>query len=110
MTLGTEDAIHPAVLVCRQAHVVDVCCRDGILGHGDGIVPEAEVIDSVRALGHSEERFSVGALHTDDKQVLAVPLDGAAVERGIHADALKQQGIRALVQVVAPEDGRMLSR
>ena len=110
MPLSTKDAIDPAVLVSCQAHVVDVGGRDDVLGHGDGIVPEAEVVDAVRALSHSKERLAVGSLHTDNKQVLAAPLDGAAVERRIHADALQQQGIGALIQVVAPKDGRVRSR
>ena len=75
VTLGTEHAIDPAVLVLRDTHVIDICGRNHIVGHRDRLVPETEVVDTVGRLGHSEETLAVGTLHTNDKHILAVPLD-----------------------------------
>ena len=105
-----ENAVDPAVLVGGKAHVIDIGGGFSPLGHGDGTGPEAEVVHAVRALGHGKEGFSVIALHADHHHVLALPLDGAAVERGMHAQALHQVGIRRLVQVVTPFQGSMLRR
>ena len=55
MTLHAEEAVDPAILVAGEAHVVDVHAGDVILGHGDGMVPEAEAVNPVGAFGHGEE-------------------------------------------------------
>ena len=55
VTLSTEDAIDPAVLMGGETHVVDVRSGNGVLGHGDRLGPETEVINAVRTLCHCEE-------------------------------------------------------
>ena len=107
VAFGTEYSVNPAVLVPGEAHVVDVGGRDYVVRHGHGIVPKAEVVNPVGALGHCEERLAVGTLHADHQQVLAVHLYRAGVEGGVHADALHQVGVGLLVEVVAPEQGRV---
>ena len=94
----------------RDAHVVDIGGRDDVVGHGDRLVPEAEVVDAVGTLRHGEERLSVGAFHAHDDDVLVVPLDGATVERRVHHDALHQKGIVFLVEVIAPGERRVFRR
>ena len=108
VTLGTEHAVDPAVLMLRDAHVVDVGGRNDILGHGDGLVPEAEIVDTVRRLGHGEERFAVGTFDTHYEAVLSVPLDGSAVERSIHHDALHEVGVVFFAEVIFPLQWCML--
>ena len=55
MTLHAEKTIDPSVLMRGEAHVVDI--RAGIfgVGHCDGTLAEFESVDSVVALGYSEE-------------------------------------------------------
>ena len=77
MTLRAEDAVNPAILMGRESHVVDVGCGNHIVGHRDGFVPKAEVVDTVGALCHGKERFAVGSLHAHHEQVFALPLDGS---------------------------------
>ena len=104
MTLGTEDSVYPAVFVGGEAHIVDIGGRYHIFRHRDGIIPETEVIHTVRTFRHGKERFAVSAFHTQQQQVFAIPLDGAGVERGIHADAFHQVGVGTFIQIIAPED------
>ena len=110
MALGTEDAVDPSVLMGSDAHIIDIRCRNDVLGHRDGLRPEAEVVDAVGTLGRGEERLAVGTLHTDNEHILVMPLDGAAVERGVHHDALHQVGVVLLTEVIAPFQGRMVGR
>ena len=100
--LGAEHAIDPPILMLRDAHIVDVGGRHLIVGHGDGLVPEAEIVDAVGTLCHGKERLAVGTLHPHDNHIFALPLDGATVERGIHHDALHEIGVVALAQIVSP--------
>ena len=72
-----------------------------------GVLPEAEVVDAVRAFGDGEEGFAVRALDARHDQKLALVQDGAGVEGGVDAHALHQEGIGLLVEVVAPGDGRV---
>ena len=106
--LCAEHAVDPSVFVGGETHVIDIGGGDHILGHGDGLRPEMEVVYAVGAFGNSEEALAVGTLHTHDKQVFAMPLDGSAVERGVHHDALHQVGIILLIEVVAPLQRRVL--
>ena len=108
VTLGTEHTVDPAVLMLRDAHVVDVGGRNDILGHGDGLVPETEIVDTVRRLSHGEERLAVGTFDTHYEAVLSVPLDGSAVERSIHHDALHEVGVVFFAEVIFPLQWCML--
>ena len=102
VTLCTEDTVDISVLMCREAHVVDICSGNHIFGHCDWLWPEAEVVDAVRTLSHCEEALAVGTLHTHNKHILAVPLDGTGVECGVHHDTLHQVGIVLLAEVISP--------
>src|SRR5581483_10248529 len=108
--LRTKDAVDPSVLVPGEPHVIDVDIRLGGLRQADRVVPETPVIDTVRAFGHREERFSVHALDTSDHQVAALVLDGAGVEYGVDSEALEQLRVRRLFQIIAPENRRVRCR
>ena len=110
MTLGTEHTVDPTILVLCDTHIVDVRGRNHVIGHGDGLLPETEVVDAVRRLGYCEETLSVGTLHTDDEQILTVPFDGTGVQGGITHDALHQVGVVLLVEVIFPLQGDMGGR
>ena len=77
VTLGTEDTIHPSVLMSGESHVIDICCRNSVFGHSDRLVPESEVVHAVGAFSHGEEALAVSTFHTYHKHVFPVPLDGA---------------------------------
>ena len=102
MTLYAEEAVDPAVFMVGKAHVIDVGGRIFCVRHGDGVRPEAEVVDAVGAFGHCEEWFAVVAFDTDHEDVFAVPLYGAWVESGVAADALHEVGVGGGVEVVFP--------
>ncbi len=102
VTLGTEHAINPAILVPSDTHIIDIGGRYHIVGHRDGLVPEAEVVDTIGRLGHSEERLTVGSLHAHYQAVFPLPLDSTRIQRGIHHDALHQVGIILLAEVITP--------
>ena len=110
MTLGTEYTVNPAVFMLCDAHVVDVRGRNHVFGHRDWFIPEAEVIDTVRAFGHGKERLTVGALHTAYQQVTAIQFDGSCIQYGVYHDALHQEGVVLFREVVLPLQWRMLSR
>ena len=92
-----------------QSHVVDVGCWNHIIRHRNRFIPEAEVIDSVGTHRHGKETLAVSTFNAHDKQVFALPLDGAGIQRCIHHDALHQIRIVFLVEVIAPFQRRMLS-
>ena len=47
VALSTEDTINPAVFMGGETHVVDIRSRNDIVGHGDGLIPETEVVDAI---------------------------------------------------------------
>ena len=102
MTLSTEYAVNPAILMLRDAHIIDVRGGNHVVGHGDRLLPETEIVDTVGRLGHSKEGLAVGTLDTNHKAVFALPLDGTAVQRGIHHDTLHEIGIVLLTEIVLP--------
>ena len=75
MAFGTEYAVNPTVFVGGEAHVVDVGGRNYIVGHGDGIVPKAEIVYAIGAFGHGKERLAVVTLDAHHQQVLTIPLN-----------------------------------
>ena len=77
--LGTEHAVDVAVFMACEPHVVDISRRHHIVGHGNGFVPEAEVIYTIGAFGHGEKALAVGSFHPHHQQVFAIPLDGSTV-------------------------------
>ena len=92
-----------------EAHVVDVGCRNDVFGHGDRLIPEAEVVDAVRTFGHGKEALAVGSLYSHHEEILAVHLDGARVECGIHHDALHEIRVILFREIVAPLQRCVLS-
>ena len=110
LPLHAEDAVDPAVLVRGQAHVIHVGRGLPPLRHRDGTVPEAEVVHPVRALRHGEVALPVGAFHAAHQDILPVPLDGAAVEHRMDAEAFHQVRICLLIQVIPPEQRGVLRR
>ena len=110
VALNAEDAVDPAVLVLRQAHVVDIRCGHVALWQGDRLGPEAPAVDAIGRFGHGEETLTIGTLDATDHQITAIQLDGACVQHGIDHNALHQVGVVLGREVVAPLQGRMLSR
>ena len=111
MTLHTEDSVYPSVLMTREAHVIDVRCGCVIaVGHGDGFRPETPVVDPVGRLRYREEGFAVGSFHPCDDGVFAFKKDGSCIEHRVHHDALHQEGIVLLIEVIAPLQRRVLRR
>ena len=111
MTLHTEDSVYPSVLMTREAHVIDVRCGCVIaVGHGDGFRPETPVVDAVGRLRYREEGLTVGSFHPCDDGVFAFKKDGSGIEHRVHHDALHQEGIVLLIEVIAPLQRRVLRR
>ena len=110
LAFGAEDAVDPAVLVGREAHVVDVRIGFFGFGHAHRIVAETEAVHAAGAFGHGEERLAVVALDTHHEQVFAVVADGSGIERPVDPEALHEVGIALGRKVVAPLDGRMQAR
>ena len=91
-----------------QTHVIYICGRLTVFRHRDRTVPETEVIDSVRALSHSEEGLAVSSLYAHHKDIFTVPLDGSGIECRMDAEALHKIWIGLLIEIVTPEKRRML--
>ena len=102
VALSTEHAIDITILMSGESHIIDIGSRNHILWHGDRLIPETEVIYTVRTLSYSEEALAVGTLHTYNEEILAVPLDGTRVQRSIHHNALHQIWVALLIEVVTP--------
>ena len=94
----------------HQPHVVDVDVRVARLGQDDGIIPEPEALGATLALGDREEALAVNALDASHQVNRPVQLDRAGVERAVDSQPLHQVRVRPVVQVVAPEDRRVLGR
>ena len=110
LALGAEQAVDPAVLVPDETHVVHVDVGVGRLGHDHRVIPEAEPVDAGRAFGDGEEALAVGAFDAGRQIDLAVQLDGAGIEGAVDAQPLHQVRIGLVVQIVPPEDRRVLGR
>ena len=110
MTLGAEHTVDPTVLMLRDTYIIDVRRGNHVVGHGDGFLPETEVVDAVGRLRHGKITLSVGTLYTDDEQILTLPLDGTCIESTITHDALHQIRIVLLVEIVLPLQGNMFCR
>ena len=80
--LGTRNA-------CRSG-----CCR--------------EIARLCVVVTHGEERFAVGTFDTHYEAIFALPLDGSAVERSIHHDALHEVGVVFFAEIILPLQRRML--
>ena len=102
LALHAEDAVDPAVLMGREAHVVDVGCGLSPFRHGDGTGPELEIVHSVGAFGYGEETLTVIAFHAHYKHVFAVPLDGAGIKGCIHPNPFHKEGVTLTVEVITP--------
>ena len=107
LALGAEEAVDPAVFVLHKPHVIDINVRVGGLRHKYRKIPEAEVIRAIKTFSDGEEGFAVRAFHPRHHQELALVQDRAGVEGRIDSHALHQEGIRLLVEVVAPGDRRV---
>ena len=103
LALHAENAVNPAVLVGGETHIVNVGRRLTVLRHSDRTVPETEIVHSVRALCHREERFAVSGLDTYNKDVFSVPFDSAAIHRSVDAEAFHQIWIGHRIEVITPE-------
>ena len=110
LALHAEKAVNPSVLVCSQAHVVDVGGRLAVFRHGDRPWPEAEIVHSVGAFRYGEEGLAVICLHPGYKQVFAVPFDCTAVEDSVYAYPLHQERVVLFVKFVPPLNRSMCSR
>ena len=102
MTLCTEHAIDVAILMSCESHIIDVGSRNNILRHGDRLIPETEVVNTIRTLCHGKETLAVSTLYTNNEEILTIPLDGTRIERSIHHDALHEIRIALLIEVVTP--------
>ena len=92
-----------------QPDVINVHFRVTGYRHHDGPVPEAPVIDAVRALCYGKKRFDVEALRPYCQAVFAVMLYCAGVEGGVDAKACHKMGIAAVIKVIPPEHRRMIA-
>ena len=90
-----------------DAHIVDVRSGNHVIGHGDGLVPESEVVDTIGRLSHSEVTLSVGSLNANHQYIFAIPLDGPRVQGCITHNALHQVGVVLFVEIVFPLQGYM---
>ena len=108
--LHAEDPVNPAVFVGGQAHVVHIGGGFSVLGHGDRMRPELEMVHAVGAFRHGEEGFAVRPFYPGHHHILAVPFDGAGIEYGMNADPFHQIRIGFRIQVVAPGERGMLGR
>ena len=92
----------------RDAHVVDIRGRNHVVRHGDGFLPETEIVNAVRTLRYGKVAFTVSSLHTDYQQIFALPLHGTGIKGSMTHDALHQVGIIVFVEVVLPLQRHML--
>ena len=102
VTLGTEYAIYPSILMGGKTHIVDIGSGNHIFRHRDRLIPETEVIHTIGTFCHSEEALAVCTFHANYQQILAIPFDGTRIEGSIHHDALHQIGVILFVKVITP--------
>ena len=102
LALYTEDAVNPAVLMGREAHVIHVGGWLSPLRHGDGAGPETEVVYAVGALSNGEEGLAIVAFHTGNNNIFVFPLDCTGVEGGVDAYPFHKIWIGHLIQVIPP--------
>ena len=68
------------------------------------------MVHAIGAFGHGKEGLAVISFHPHHQHIHVPPLDGAAVQRGMHADALHQIGIALPVKIIAPRQRGMVGR
>jgi hypothetical protein len=92
----------------HHADVIDVHIRIAGLRHQDRIIPEAKVVDAIGALGYSQKRFSIRPFYSRQHQDLALVFNCSGIECGIDSHPLHQVWIRLGIEVIPPENGRVL--
>ena len=102
LALGAEHAVDPAVLVLREAHIVDIRLVRARVIELNRVIPEMKPVDAVVALRDSEEGFSVISLDPDDQIVLAVQHDRAGVQRRVDAKPLNEVRVCLRVKIISP--------
>ena len=102
MTLCTEHTIDVTILMSCESHIIDVGSRNNILRHGNRLIPETEVVNTIRTLCYGKEALAVSTLYTNNEEILTIPLDGTRIEGSIHHDALHEIRITLLIEVVTP--------
>ena len=94
----------------RKPHIIDVGGRIFRVGHGDGVIPEAEVVYSVGTFCYGKKGFTVGSLYTHHEYIFAIPFHRTRIKGCIHPDTFHQVWIGLLVEVVTPENRCMCTR
>ncbi|MNW52897.1 hypothetical protein D3C74_304360 [compost metagenome] len=89
-------------------HVVDVDVWLLRFRHHHRLIPEAEAIDAVIALSNCEERFAVYALDSCNQVEFSIQLDGTRIKYAVDAEAFGEIWIRGRVEIVFPNERRML--
>ena len=105
LSLHAEDPVDPAILMGGQPHVIDI--RRGLskLRHSDRTGPETEIIDSIGAFSHGEERLAIGALNSGHKNVFSIVFNCPRVHYRMDPKPFHKVGIGLLVEIVPPLNG-----
>jgi hypothetical protein len=71
-------------------------------GHGHRIVPETEIINTVRAFRDSKKRFPVIPFNTGGKKVFTIKFHCTCIKRSMNANPFHEVGICPGIQIVLP--------
>ena len=102
MTLCTEHTIDIAIFVSSQTHIINIGSRNDVFRHCNRLIPETEIIYTVRTFCYCKETLAVGTLYTDNEQILTIPLDSTGIQSSIHHDSLHKIWITLLVEIISP--------
>ena len=92
-----------------QSHIIHIGFLRAGIRQKNGIIPESEIIDSVITFCHRKEGLSVIAFHSGHQIKLPIQVNGTGIKHTVDAQTLLKKGIGPLVQIILPDNGRMLS-
>jgi len=101
-SLRTKDTINPSVFMPCKAHVINVCIRIVCFRHGYRVVPEPEIINSIRTFCDSKKGFPVIPLNTNSEYVFPFKLHCTCIECCMNAKAFHQVRICYPIEVISP--------
>ena len=88
-----------------KTHIIHVCFLGLCIGKLYREIPEAEAVNGTFAFGNGKEGFSVIALNSCHKVILAVKENCSRIENSIYSQSFHKIGICFGVKVIFPDYG-----
>jgi len=105
-----KQSVQMAVFMANQTHVIHVGIRIFGFRHDHRVVPEAKAFGGLVGFRHRQKTLAITPLDAGHEIELAVELYRTGIECGVDPHSFHQVRVRFAIQIIAPDEGRVLSR